>query len=76
MAYKGHIDKLRFFRNGFNLIHCSLVGKDRVNIVDVLPLPFDYEIQEQTSENNPEWFAEQYKLLQASGALGAVKNLA
>jgi hypothetical protein len=45
------VDEWRFFRNGFNLIHCSLVDK-RSDILKTMPLPFDYElIQEEDTED-------------------------
>lgn len=43
IAFKGKVDEWRFYRNGFNLVHCSLVEK-RADILKVLPLPFDDEI--------------------------------
>lgn len=43
IAFRGKVDEWRFLRNGFNLIHCSLVEK-RADILGVLPLPFDNEI--------------------------------
>lgn len=44
IAFRGKVDEWRFLRNGFNLIHCSLVEK-RANMLDVLPLPFDNELE-------------------------------
>jgi hypothetical protein len=68
--YKGRIYELRWIRNGFNLIHCSMVGKDRAEIMEVLPLPFDDEIQ-QTQKEDAVWMAEQYYLLQQQGVFKA-----
>lgn len=44
IAFKGKVDEWRFYRSGFNLVHCSLVEK-RADILKVLPLPFDNEIE-------------------------------
>ena len=43
IAFRGKVDEWRFYRNGFNLVHCSLVEK-RADILNVLPLPFDDEL--------------------------------
>lgn len=71
--YRGKVDEWRFYRNGFNLIHCSLVGKDRANILEVLPLPFDDEIkQDQVSDS--EQMMREYEELRKSGLLGEIKE--
>jgi hypothetical protein len=65
LTYKGKVDEWRFFRNGFNLIHCSMVEKP-ADILKVLPLPFDDEIE---TTGNSDDLIEQYNLLKESGAL-------
>jgi hypothetical protein len=47
-----------------------MVGKDRAEIMEVLPLPFDDEIQ-QTQKEDAVWMAEQYYLLQQQGVFKA-----
>jgi len=42
ISYRGKVDEWRFFRNGFNLVHCSLV-QNPVEISGTMPLPFDEE---------------------------------
>lgn len=43
LTYQGKVDEWRFFRSGFNLVHCSLVEKP-VDMLKVLPLPYDDEL--------------------------------
>lgn len=66
LKMQGKVDELRFYRNGFNLIHCSLVGKERVDILKALPLPFDDELDEATDTD--EMF-EEYRKLKEAGVL-------
>ena len=71
--YRGKIDEWRFIRSNTNLIHCSLIEKDnRVDILNAIPLPFDYEIreeEEQLDKEQEQKLMEDYKLLKESGAL-------
>ncbi len=42
LRYKGKIDELNFFRNGFYLIHCTMSEKPGDKTA-LMPLPFDSE---------------------------------
>lgn len=66
LAYKGKVDEWRLMRNGFYLIHCSLVEK-KCNIVEAMPLPFDDELQEE--KGSTEDLLAEYNRLKESGAL-------
>lgn len=64
LKFKGKVDEWRVFRNGVNLIHCSMVAMDqRVDIAQVIPLPFDDEILD--SEGTFDIFDEYERLKEA-----------
>lgn len=73
LAYKAKVNEWRFIRSNTYLIHCSLIeSKHRVNIEDVLPLPFDDEIEEARKEANEAWANELlagYNHLKESGRI-------
>ena len=62
--YRGKVDEWRFFRNGFNLVHLSLVEKG-ADIREYIPLPFD---EDYGKSDDIDMIAE-YNKLKESGAL-------
>lgn len=73
LCYKAKIDEWRFIRSNTYLVHCSLIeSKHRVNIEEVLPLPFDDEIEEARKEANEVWanqLVEEYNRIKEAGLL-------
>ena len=53
-AYKGKVDEWRLHRNGYYLIHRSLVQKP-VDILAEIPLPFDNLLRQQLKESEKEF---------------------
>lgn len=68
------MDEWRFIRKGINLIHCSLVDKNRADMLEHLPLPFDEEILDNIKKESgqmAERLALDYWKLQEAGVFNA-----
>lgn len=70
MVIRGFVNKQRIERRNAYLIHCSMVGKDAVDMLEYMPLPFDDELKEASpvSEISAEEF---YKQAVESGYLNS-----
>lgn len=51
LFFKGRIEYLRFIRQNTYLLHCSAIDADnRLSLFEALPLPFDFELENQSKD--------------------------
>jgi len=62
LVVKGKVQDWRVHRNNAYLIHCSLVAmKDRAVLTDALPLPYDFEIINNSTKDLVDFYNEAVK---------------